>query len=593
MSDTPTHRWRTEAVFGLLLLALVGLSVRLVLLMRDQRGRALQVAQQQQLMVVPLPGRIGSIRGTALGSFPLLAGSRPSPLCYADPSLMDEREWSDASLTLAEILGHQLPLPQRQVLRWELLGKISQRRDWGRRYVVLQRNLSDWQVEQIRQLKLPAVGIHYEWSREYPCGPLASAIVGFRQRNGKPGGGLELAMESHLQASDGRRLMLADAQRRPIWPLDDGSSQPQDGSSVYLTIDLNIQEILTQAVCASVEKYKAEWGTGIVINPHTGEILAMCSAPTFDPNDYASSRPEDRNNRVITAPVEPGSVLKPLYAAMAVQMRAIGWNDIVDCGDGTYTVRGGGRVGDHGKEYGRIPLWKVIVVSSNIGMAKLGELLGNEKLYQIATLFGFGSKTGICLPGESPGILRPLRRWDGYSLRRVPFGQEISVTALQLTMAYGALANGGILLPPRLIHHITRPDGTVVEPEAPAGRRVLHEQVARSSIDIMQQVVDHEDGTGHSCRLSQWTSFGKTGTAQVPDGPRGYNDRDYMGSFIGGAPVSKPAVICLISIYKPDRTIGYYGGTVAAPYVRDVLEKTLHYLNVPPDKPLEPLARVP
>jgi len=231
-----------------------------------------------------------------------------------------------------------------------------------------------------------------------------------------------------------------------------------------------------------------------------------------------------------------------------------------------------------------LSLEEVNVVSSNIGMAKVGEMLGNDELYRIARSFGFGSKTGIELPGESAGQVRPPGKWDGYSLRRVPFGQEISVTALQLTMAFCSLVNGGLLMRPRLVDSIVDAGtGQVIWKSRPVVvRRVLSSRVSARSLEVLRAVI--ERGTGRACRLSEWSSFGKTGTAQVAMSG-GYNDRDYCGSFIGGAPASRPRVVCLISIYRPNRSLGYYGGKVAAPYVKEVLEQTLSYLGVPPDLP--------
>jgi cell division protein FtsI (penicillin-binding protein 3) len=284
-------------------------------------------------------------------------------------------------------------------------------------------------------------------------------------------------------------------------------------------------------------------------------------------------------------------VLKPLFAAAAVQRGVVSWASRIDCENGVYRAHRGGRISDHGHSYDALCLRDVVIRSSNIGMAKIGEMLGNDRLYRIARQFGFGEPTGVELPAESPGILRDLHKWDGYSLRRVPFGQEISVTTLQLAMAFSSLANGGILHRPRLIHHIAGPDGKKRHLPVGPSRRVLSRRVAAEALDVLRGVVEDEHGTGRRCRLDRWTSFGKTGTAQVPD-RHGYNDRDYMGSFVGGAPAERPAVLCVISIYKPDRTLGYYGGTVAAPYVGQVLAQSLEYLDVRPDRPREAWARV-
>jgi cell division protein FtsI/penicillin-binding protein 2 len=225
-----------------------------------------------------------------------------------------------------------------------------------------------------------------------------------------------------------------------------------------------------------------------------------------------------------------------------------------------------------------------IVLSINTLMAKLGGKMGNKKLYGWVTKFGFGRKTGIRLPGEAKGLIRPLEKWDTYSTPRIPFGQEMAVTSLQLAMAFGAVSNDGLLLKPRLVDRIVDPQGKVLRVE---GRKVVRSvftaSVARQCRLVMQQVV--EKGTGRRCKMDRWTSFGKTGTAQIanPNG-KGYAKNAYTGSFVGGAPVGKPRLLCVISVYWPNHRKGYYGSTVAAPYVKQVLEKSLTYLKVPPDK---------
>jgi len=564
-------RWRLEFLFVLLLLALAALTFRLVQLLRHDSGRAAALAKREQEMIVPLPGRTGSIYLSAARRFSRVAVSYQAACCFVDPALLNYEQWGEASYRIAEALSPGRAERHVDRLRWDLFDRILARRRASDRFVVLMRDLGPEQVEAVRALKLRAVGITYESRREYPGGSLASAVLGFRRKDGLPGAGVELTFHDHLRAVDGRRVTLADARRRPIWPLTERSRPPRDGGSVYLCLNVTIQKHLEQAVGEAVTTYQAEWGTGVVVDPHSGEVLAMCSMPTFDPNAYATAGAASMTNRAISVPAEPGSVLKPVFAAAAVEAGVVSYGSIIDCGNGVYTVRGGGRISDHGQSMGRISLGEVVARSSSIGMAKIGEMLGNERLHEISRRFGFGAPTGIDLPGESRGQLRPLRDrngrmlWNGYSLRRVPFGQEISVTSLQLVMAFSALVNGGILFPPRLIDHVTNAAGETLPRPAARGVRVLSEAVSRQTIAVLRSVVEHERGTGRKSKLSRWTSFGKTGTAQIP-GRGGYNNRDYMGSYIAG----------------PE--IGYYGGKVAAPYVKRVLERTMEYLRVPPDR---------
>jgi cell division protein FtsI/penicillin-binding protein 2 len=427
------------------------------------------------------------------------------------------------------------------------------------------------------------VGIAYEWWREYPNGSLAATVLGFRRRDNVAGGGLELSQDRpHLAPVNGLRVSLADARRRPVQPVTEKSVAARDGDDVFLCMDAIIQGYLQAALSESVERFAAKWATGVMVEPKTGRILAMASVPTFDPNTYNRSQPDQQVNRAIGVPYEPGSAAKPIFAAAAVDAGVMTYQSRIFCENGHYYSRGGGQISDH-KSYGHLTLREVVVYSSNIGMAKVGEALGNRRLWTTAVRFGLGTKSGIWLPGESRGLVRPLRQWNGYSLRRVPFGHEISTTALQLTMAFSSLANGGLLLKPRIIDHIRGPGGEIIwRGRREVVRRVLAPSVAAETLSVLQDVVDR--GTGKACRMARWTSFGKTGTAQIA-GPTGYIEGAYTATFVGGAPASSPKVICLISVYRPDSSRGYYGGTVAAPQVKRVLEQTLWYLGVRPDRP--------
>jgi len=575
MTDTPKGAWRYNVLFGLLVLAAVGLCVRMALLIRTGQDDAIARAQRQQRMIVPLPGRPGGIFARTRGSYVPMVASHQEPSCFVDPFILRDEEIAEVSIALGDAFGLDPIGLQERIIRRRTSRFMWVRRGMGPAEAEKVRRIS-------RKLKNSAIGITYEWQREYPNHTLGGAVLGFRLRDGRGGGGLELALDERLSAVDGRRVMLADAGRRPIWPLPGESRPPSDGCNVFLTLDTLIQESLDKAVNEAAEKFGAKWATGVVMDPRTGDVLAMSSSPGFDPSEYSRTPAENRTNRAISLPYEPGSALKPIFAAAAVDAGVANFQTVIFCENGTYYAVKGGRITDHGHHYGDLTLEDIVVHSSNIGMAKIGEMLGNKKLFDIARLFGFGEKTGIELPGESVGILRPLNRWDGYSLRRVPFGQEISVTALQLTNAFCALVNGGVLMKPRLVSRIVRADGEVVwRSEPQAIRRVLKPSTSTQILAVLEQVVQR--GTGKSCQLSKWTSFGKTGTAQIA-GRGGYVDGAFTASFIGGAPASGPRAVCLVSVYWPDRHKGYYGSAVAAPYVKKVLEFSLTHLDVPPDK---------
>ncbi len=574
MKQSGPGRWWFEIVFGLVILAMLALCVRLAFLIRTNQSEAIQMTRRQQKMVIPLPARRGNIFAKARSNYVLLAGSKQIPGCYGDPSIMSDSQLDDVAIKVSEVLGIDPRVLQ---------DKIVARRDKG--FVWLSKDISAEQAQAIRDLKLRSVKVNHLWRREYPNAELASTMMGFCRSDGVGGGGLELSQEKLLLASHGRRVVRADARRRPIWPLLNESKLPKDGNNIYLTLDAVIQGYLQDALAESVERYEAKWGTGIVVNPQTGDILAMTSFPNFDPNEFNNSTPSSRTNKAICLPYEPGSAVKPIFAAAAVDYGLIDYATQVFCENGEYRAHRGGRITDHGKKYGYLSLEDVLVLSSNIGMAKVGELLGDERQYEILGRFGFGQQTGIELPAESRGIIRPLVKWDGYSLRRVPFGQEMSATTVQLAMAFSSLANGGLLLKPQLIDHVTDSKGRVIfQSKREVVKRVLTTSTAAQSVAVLAQVV--ERGTGAKCQMEGWTSFGKTGTAQIP-GIGGYTEGAYVGTFIGGAPVNDTKLMCIISIYWPDRSKGYYGSVVAAPYVREVLEKALTYMEVPPDKKMD------
>ncbi|MBL7132978.1 MAG: penicillin-binding protein 2 [Phycisphaerae bacterium] len=573
MTHRGVGRWRFDLIFGLLLLSMGVLAYYLGWMVRRGRADEIRRARKCQRLVRPRPARPGSIFARTRNRYVLMAGSRRVPCAFVDPKVLAEEGFDGVAIGVGEALDLD-PIELQDIF-------FSRR---GDRYVVVKRDITAGEVEAVRALGLRSVGIAYEWWREYPNGSLAATVLGFRRRDNVAGGGLELSQDEHLAPVNGLQVSLGDVRRRPVWPVAEKSVTPSDGNNVFLCLDAVIQGYLQRAVTESAQRFSAKWATGVVVDPNTGQILAMCSAPTFDPNIYNRSQPNQQVNRAISVPYEPGSAAKWLFAAAAVDAGVMTYQTRIFCENGSYHPRNGGRISDHGKRYGYLTLREVMVVSSNIGMAKTGEVLGNRRLWVAARRFGLGEKSGIWLPGESRGVVHPLRQWNGYSMRRVPFGQEVSTTALQLAMAFSSLANGGLLVKPRIIGHIRGPDGEITwRSRREVVRRVLSPSVAAESLSVLQDVV--ERGTGKACRMARWTSFGKTGTAEIA-GPTGYIEGAYTATFVGGAPASSPKVICLISVYWPDKSRGYYGGTVAAPQVKRVLERTLWYMGVPPDRPV-------
>ncbi len=574
MSKESPGKWRLELVYGLLLLAMGGLGYRLYHLVTVVRPEAEKRVQRQELLTAPDPGRPGGIYVRAGKALVPVAESRQVPSVFVDPGLMDDANLAPTAIALAQVL-------QMDPVRVQ--EKLFLRRDT--RFAWIGRQVTPEEANAVRDLRLKWVGVDYEWRREYPCGALAGTVVGYPpvgDPNVPSGAGIERRMSREMAPRDGRRVLVTDVSRRPISLVAERTQPPQDGLNVVLCLDASIQAFLEKAVAEAVAKNQAKWGAGVVLQPYTGEVLAMCSVPGLNPNDFRNADPNQRSNRAIEFPYEPGSVAKPIFAAAAVERRVATYDTLINCEGGTYTAPRGGTISDHGNHYGMLSLRDVIVHSSNIGMAKVGEKLGNAQIYEIARQFGLGQPTGVDLPGDNRGILRPLRAWDGYSTRRVPFGQEISCTTLQLGMAFCALVNGGELLRPRVVDRILDPERNVVK-EYPRTvvRRVLSRSVSDQTLSVLTDVV--ERGTGSECRKSPWSMFGKTGTAQIAK--RGvYVDRAFVASFVGGAPARSPRALCLVSVYWPNYSINHFGAKVAAPAVREVLEQTMAYLGVPPDK---------
>ena len=578
MEGKTGSKWRQNIVFGGLALLLFALGGRLWYMKVEYSDKAWEMTHRQQNYTIRIPARTGNIFAVAHNRPVLLATSREGPTCFVDPSLLDDEELAGVSSDIGDALSVD-PIDIQDILMLRRHKKYAPIKDNPFR------EITSGQLAAIRALKNQAIGVEHQWMRGYPCGNLGGSVLGFRMRDGRPGGGLELSMNKYLIACDGKREILVDAARRAVRLLPGKSIPPRDGNHVFLCLDAVIQDYLQQAVVDTVSQYGGAktWATGVVIDPRTGKVLAMSSVPNFDPNK--SNLPgASATNHAIISPFEPGSVVKPLFAAAAVSEGLVNWNTMIFCENGCYRPPRGGKITDHGKSYGMKSVEDGVVLSINTLMSKLGGMLGNKRLHQWVMKFGFGQRTGISLPGEEPGLIRPLRRWDTYSTPRVPFGQEMAVTSLQLAMAFGAVSNDGLLLEPRLVDRIVDPQGKVVQSYGrKVVRRVFSAKIARQCRRVMQQVV--ERGTGKRCKMDSYTSFGKTGTAQVAGpGGMGYMDGAYTGSFVGGAPVGEPRLLCVISVYRPDRSKAYYGGTVAAPFVRQVLEQSLKYLKVPPDK---------
>ena len=565
--------WFCGGILGIIVICLLGLGARCVYLQSgfgqaDWQG----LAERQHSQVIGLPGRRGSILDR---HGRVLANSVRGRGVFADPAILAD------GLAVARKLGAILGVDSAE------MGATIQKAK-SRRFVWLARDVSQETARQVRELGIRGVGVQSYQQREYPQGELAGQLLGFVGAEGVGLEGLERQFEAELGSRDGWQRRTADPGRRPLWSAQKNYEPVQDGGHVILTIDSVIQQFAEEQLGRACEKYQAKWGSAVVMDPHTGEVLAMASWPRFAPGNFAQSQAELRRNRCVTDVFEPGSTFKPFVASKALEAGLFGLDDKIFCHNGVYRT-GSRTLHDHGAGYGELSFEDVVVHSSNIGMAIIGQRLKNKRLYEGVRDFGFGEKTGIDLAGESAGLVWPLDDWTSFSTTSVPMGQELAVTPLQLLRAFCAIANGGLLRRCEIVRKVISPSGELLWQAVPENqpRRVLSVEVSRQMRErVLANVVRR--GTGTRAQLAAWGVFGKTGTSQVADKEKGgYLEDAFVGSFLGGAPIGRPRVCVLVSVGQPERSLGYYGGTVAAPAVAVILEKTLAYLGVEPEPMVE------
>jgi cell division protein FtsI (penicillin-binding protein 3) len=453
--------------------------------------------------------------------------------------------------------------------------ELRDRFQTARSFCWVKRRVTSKEASRVRDLNLKGVYFEREPKRFYPKGELAGQAVGYVGLDDKGLGGIEYTLDEQIKGKPGRVLLATDA-RRHTFHSTEWAGMP--GKNVVLTLDEKIQYIAEKALAEEVANAHAAGGTVIVQNPNTGEILAVANQPSFDPNKFAGSSAASRLNRAVGWVYEPGSTFKLIPVAGALEEKLASPTEMIDC-QGGRIVLAGHTIHDDKPHY-VLSFTDMVAESSDVGAVKMGLRLGEDRLYRYIRAFGIGSKTGIELPGEERGLLQPPSRWSGISIGEMSIGQEAAVTPLQMVTMYSAIANGGILFQPRIVHDVFLGSQHDDLPPA-AGHRVLSEHTAETVRKILTAVVDH--GTGKSARLAGYTSAGKTGTAQKVDANGTYSHSLHIASFIGFAPATHPAVTILVVVDSP---VGvYYGAEVAAPVFRSIAEQTLGYLNVPQDNP--------
>ncbi len=547
---------RTLLLGGILLLWMLVIIGRLYQLQIIQYAEWLNRAQRQQQRTVEISAQRGTIFDRHLQP---LAMSVAVDSIFAMPIQIPDRAMV-ASL-LAPILGLDAA---------DLNGRFNAYKT----FCWVKRKVAPEEAARVAALNLAGIYFRKEMKRFYPKGDLAADVLGYVGLDDKGLAGLEYAMDGTIQGTPSRWLVDEDA-RRQTFRSSEWKGEP--GKNVVLTLDENIQNLTQEALAEGVKKWRAAGGAAIVQNPSTGEILAMASEPTFDPNRYERASPPERLNRGIAWVYEPGSTFKLITVAAALDVGVARPSDVIDCQMGSI-VLAGRTIHDH-EPLGAVTVDQVMVHSSDVGAVKIALRLGEDRFYRYIRDFGFGSRTEVGLPGEEHGLLEPPRHWSGVSIGELAIGQGIGVTALQLINAYSAIANGGVMIQPRIVRDIFR-EGTHEAIPPARGRRVVSEQTAEEMKAMLEHVV--EQGTGRTAQLAGYTAAGKTGTAQKVDPSGRYSHTHYVASFVGMAPVDHPAITVLVSVDTP---VGaYYGQEVAAPVFKTIAEKTLAYLNVPQDK---------
>ena len=518
-------------------------------------------------------GELAAMRGGLVDrTGRVLASTRVGYRLFCDPLFIEDRT------VFAETIAYALDYDPVQI-DMKLSGRSHSR------YVLLDERMDDEQVEKFKRLDLPGVYIEPTIVRDYPQGPLAGTLIGFVGRDGDGLEGLERHWENRLHAKPGQYKFMRDFKRRRMWLNGEGYVPFEDGENVRLSIDANIQRIAEEELAATVKQFNADSGQIVVMQPNTGEVLAIATFPSYSPSAFQAVTDEQRRNRPVTDTFEPGSIFKPFVWAGLTEKGVIRPGDRVDTTTtGAWTMPNGRVLHDvHGK--GLITWHEVLKYSSNIGMAKVAQRVDVHDIFDIMKSFGFGRPTGIDLPGEVGGLLtmHDNAGAQSYSHGSWPMGQEVGVTGIQMVRAMCVLANGGVMVEPRIEAYKPLAAG---EPLPPV-QRVVSERTAEAALFAMRDAV--LDGTGQKANSPYYDIFGKTGTAQLPDPATGrYFDHRYMSSFLGGAPVDHPRLVVGCFIRDPDRTIGHYGGIVAAPAVRNVIERSLIYLGVPPNEGTDP-----
>ncbi len=531
---------------------------RLFDLMLFNHERLSKKAEQQHVKVEQIQVRRGMIFDRLGREFAL---NLELESLYCDPK---DFQYKDDKITRLASLISKKPT--------DILSKISE----GGRFIWIDRKLDPVAVEKIKKLDIKGFGFVPEAKRFYPKDELASHIIGAVGIDNQALEGIELKYDKYLKTEGGKVFFGRDALGRT---LSQGVEIEAKGNNIILTIDEVLQRILEKEIDKAMLKWRAKAVTAIMMDPFTGEILALANRPTYNPNNVAIADEAAKRNRAITDCYEPGSTFKTVIGVAALEEKIVTPNTLFDVSAGNIEV--GGKIIRDVHKNGIITFREVIQKSSNVGTIMVGLKLGKERIYRYSKILGIGEKTGIDLPGEVSGWIYPPEKWSGTSIGAISIGQEVAVTPIQMLRIYSAIANGGFLIRPYVVSKIISPDGEVIFSNDRDARRVISEKTANYFKEILKSVVE-EGGTGIYASVKGNEVAGKTGTAQIIDPETGrYSKEKYISSFVGFVPADNPKIAMIVVIYEPKGQI--YGGVVAGPVFKEIATQALSYLNVPMD----------
>ncbi|MFA5004762.1 MAG: penicillin-binding transpeptidase domain-containing protein [Candidatus Omnitrophota bacterium] len=516
-----------------------------------------QIADKQHNIFMELEPRRGTIYDINLRP---QAFNMSMDSLYANPSIISDHEKSRIEAQLSVMLGLE---------RVYLADRLNRKKA----FIWLARKLPPAKSEAVRRLKIKGLGFVKESKRIYPNGYLASHVLGFAGMDNNGLEGAERDFDKYLKGEPGWALFLRDARQKKldIW---EKMVLPKDGLELVLTIDEVIQYIAERELDKAYRKYNAKGASIIVMDPHTGRILAMASRPTYDLENYGRVSKDVMRNRAICDLFEPGSVFKIVTASAALEEKKVSEEDTFFCGNGIYKV--GGRILHDHMPHGTLTFRQVIEESSNIGTVKVAQILGADTVYRYIKAFGFGKKLGIDISGEISGMIKEPRFWSKTSISAIPIGQEVGVTSLQLASAISVIANGGQLMKPYVVDSIRDRQGEIIKQNSPVLiRKVISVDTAARIRKILTGVV--EEGTGKLGKVAGYSAAGKTGTAQKLEPNGAYSHNKFVGSFIGFAPAEDPILAIVVTLDEP-RPV-YFGGVVAAPVFKAVAGDVIRYIK--------------